>query len=212
MRTRNGDPEDGSEPRTVHVPLHPDGTPTGYLPSAANPAEWEVHVTWSEEGPRMWPSSVALVNTTGKPVTPEAWRRVKVGQAIRAARMQVDTLPTLLAFLGDGAASVGDWETAGTARRLAGEEAARLARFDGRRPQGAYDEEHYRDVGRVYTRLVDRGETQPVRQVLAEFHERGGPYADLRESTVKGWIRTAKAKGYITRTARPSRRRTEGGE
>lgn len=184
VATRNTGPETRSERFDVVVPLADDGSPTGYLPSDGHPSDWLVRVEFTVTPGRMWPSSAALVSTTEAAVTADMWRRVRIGDAISEARVQVELWGAVGALLGDsGLSDLVEDDDARTGRR--------------------YAPEHYREVGEVYNRAVDGGDAQPVQQVRRAFRTR---YPDLSETTVKGWIRTAKARGYITRTARQPRR------
>jgi len=147
--------------------------------------EWVARVGWKITKDALVPCEMTLANLNGRPVTPAQWRRVKPAEIIAASEAQIGIMALL-----------GTWSTDEShhkpARRL-------LELVDGADAAG---DERYLDVARIYSAAVGRGNKQPVKAVIRAFADRGHP---VKESTVRGWIRTAKQKGYITETARPSR-------
>ena len=65
-----------------------------------------------------------------------------------------------------------------------------------------YGPEHYRLVGQLYDAAVAASDPQPVQAVRRAMRR---TFPDLKETTVRGWIRTAKERGHITTRARKSR-------
>lgn len=173
----------------VDVPIGPDGGE-----GIPGKTEWVARVHWDMAFDRLVPVAVTLLSEAGGPVTPEQWRKVRPAEIIRAATDLV-TAGALLATL-----------SADEAQREAAEVLVDLAAGTER----GLGDAHYREVARVYALAVSTGDKAP-RQAVRRHFRRQYPerFGALKETTVRGWVRTAQGKDYIKQTARP-RRAQEG--
>jgi hypothetical protein len=152
------------------------------------------YVGW-QGGDRLVPVAMILRSTNSERLTPAQWRRLKPGEIISASRDQLEGGALLLSMSNDTDDRAG-------ARALLGAVPPGRATGTGDRDQ------HYAEVGRVYMEALKMSDTQPVQAVRTYFRKRYPErFATLKDTTVRGWVRTAKKKGYITATARPSRRK-----
>ncbi len=152
-------------------------------------------VGWQVTSRQAVPVAVTLRRTDGEAVSPAMWRRLKSSEIIAASRDLLEATGLLAQFSGD------------PELREAG---SRLLATMGEKPAAArYRPEHYAWVAAIYTKAVRAADTQPVQAVRREMRD---VFPDLSETTVKGWIRTARKRGLITTSARKSRAvRQDGG-
>lgn len=181
----------GSVP--VWVVLREDGGPREYLRDVdrePEPSEWACRVTWhlGEGAGRV--HAVELLAPDGEPITPTRWRWVRLGEVVRASRDALDALGHL-------------GQLSPQAREIAGQLLAALTLAGERDRSGGYTEEHFSAVADAYNVAVSLGDRYPVRATRKAFTEAKG--WEPSEATVKGWVRTCKDRGLITKTARPSR-------
>lgn len=170
------------------VPVDERGSPT------EPPGSFLVEVELSVRGVSIVATRLSLSSTDGGPVGPDEWRVVKIGTAIRAARERLE-----------GALDAGWYDEDPEARAW-----ARLLRTAMRLDDDPNASLYVR-VASVYTAAVRSGDSSPVQTVIRAMRS---DYPRLKESTVKGWIRTARVRGYIaTETrARPARGTTTSEE
>jgi len=168
---------------SIDIHLSPDGGE-----GQAGETEWLARVHWRVTPEGVVPVGMTLLNTAGLPITAEQWRRVKPATVLRASHDLVEAM----ALLGSLFPEQADRDAA----------AHLLDVVTTTNERSGYGEDHYRAVALVYSRAVKAGDKAPVQAVRRHFRK---GYPDLKESTVKGWIRTAKARGLITETARRRR-------
>lgn len=169
----------------VEIPVNADGG-EDYMGS---PSTLRAYVGWDlhldPATPLATPVSVTLRNTDGAPVTPAQWRRVKTSEIIAASR-------TFLTLVGEIGQVIGDAREASRAiLRALGD----VSEPEPRR----YGSDHYRRIADLYNTEVASANPQPVQTILRELHK---TIPGLKETTLRGWLRTAKARGHITKATR----------
>ncbi|GAA2520291.1 hypothetical protein [Rarobacter incanus] len=191
MADRNNTPENSSEQEDWPlIPIDEDG---GEAPPSAD-TELALRVEWTLTHGQLKPSSITLVNTRGGAVTPEQWRHIKIGELVQASR-----------YLLAAAGHLWQLSTDDATAHLHAKQLIDLAEPKSTSRSG-YPDAHYREVAEIYSGAARTQDTQPVKAVRREMRQRyPNLYSQLKETTVKGWIRTAKAKGYIAQTARQQR-------
>ena len=173
----------------LEVPVARDGG-EDHIGSTSNV---RAYVGWDLRADQAAPVALILRNRDGRTVTPAQWRGVKTSEIIEASRY-------LLRIAG----TIAGWseETAEASSRLltiAGDEQPRASK---------YEPEHYRQVAELYNAAVQASDPQPVQTVRRMMRQELG-LPNLKETTVRGWIRTAKARRHITTRARKPRREQE---
>lgn len=159
------------------------------------------------------PVAVMLRNTDGRPVTPAQWRKAKTSELIEACRDGLRIAAEIGSLSPDVFAALTRLFTGTPAEALTSDaraEAAalRAALSDDPKPKARkYPPGHYRRVADIYNAAVE-SDPQPVQAVRKAMRHEGFP--ELPETTVRGWIRTARDRGYITKRARISRVQAKG--
>lgn len=174
----------------VSVVLREDGGPREHLADVdrePEPSEWACRVTWNLAKDAAHVRAVELLAPNGESVTPKTWRWVRLGEVVQASR------DVLEAFGHIGLLSP-------QTREVSGQMLAALA---GDRDRSGYSPEHFSAVADAYNLAVSLGDRYPVRATRRALTE--AMRWEPSEATVKGWVRTCKARGLITTTARPSR-------
>ncbi|KQN94883.1 hypothetical protein [Arthrobacter sp. Leaf69] len=153
-------------------------------------APWEGTVTWSLDGETATPIAVELRSRNGQPVTPEAWRTVKVAAVIGETR---NRLNWIYGRISDVLAGKGNPEAATTAKAYADP----LAGTPRRGRRSIYDAAHFARVAGLYNAAVRSGDTRPVRTVA---HQLAATMEDpqlTKDNRVKAWVREARKRGLI---------------
>ena len=153
-------------------------------------APWEVTVTWAVEADTATPIAVDLRARNGQPVTPEAWRAVKVAAVIRETRARLGWQHERVAGI---LAGQGDTEAAVKAQR--GSDALSERPRPGRR--SIYDAAHYARVADLYKTAVQAGDTRPVRAVANQLAATLDDPQLTKDNRVKAWVREARKRGFI---------------
>lgn len=143
---------------------------------------WVVRITFTVSADGVAATGVELRSTDGSPVTSKTWQRVRVGYLIDEARRRMHWITPDLPAARGGLPS-------GPRRG---------------RPRD-YPDVFYRRVADIYN-TASRGGRRPLREVKKEFEGKespanGQPFVGLgerRDKRAQGWVRTAKALGYIT--------------
>lgn len=192
----------------VEVPVAEDGGED----HIGSRSDVRAYVGWDLQPDRVTPVAVVLRNADGSAVSPAQWRRLKSSEIIDAAR-------NMLRLSGEiGSWPPELWLAVGAVRQLltgssmdppfspeerAAAEVMLAALGDDDAPRDRkYGPEHYRLVGQLYDAAVAASDPQPVQAVRRAMRR---TFPDLKETTVRGWIRTAKERGHITTRARKSR-------
>lgn len=153
-------------------------------------APWEVTVSWVIEGESAIPVAVELRSRNGQPVTPEAWRKVKVAAVVRETRGRLKWLHSRVAEV---LSSEGNLKAADRAE--IGANALQPPARRGRR--SIYDAAHFARVAGLYEAAVSSGDTRPVRTVA---HQLAAAWQDpqlTKDNRVKAWVREARKRGLI---------------
>lgn len=153
-------------------------------------APWEVTVTWALEADSATPVAVELRARNGQPVSPDAWRAVKVAAVVRETRARLGWQHERVAGI---LAGQGDTEAAVKAQR--GSSALSERPRPGRR--SIYDAAHYARVADLYNAAVRAGDTRPVRTVA---HQLAATLKDpqlTKDNRVKAWVKGARKRGFI---------------
>jgi len=182
-----------AEAAVARLGMHPDAA-TAWKDlvsmSQDETAPWEATVTWAIEGETATPVAVELRSRNGQPVTPEAWRTVKVAAVVRETRNRLEWLHTRVAEVLSGE---GDPESAATANL--GANALKLPARRGRR--SIYDAAHYARVADLYNAAVSSGDTRPVRTIAHQLAATIDDPQLTKDNRVKAWVREARKRGLI---------------
>ncbi|MGY3378674.1 hypothetical protein ACVWYS_000631 [Arthrobacter sp. TE12231] len=153
-------------------------------------APWEATVTWALDGETATPIAVELRSRNGQPVTPEAWRTVKVAAVIGETRNRLNWIYGRVSQVLE---AEGNPEAATTAQVYADP----LADTPRRGRRSIYDAAHFARVAGLYNAAASSGDTRPVRTVA---HQLAASMEDpqlTKDNRVKAWVREARKRGLI---------------
>lgn len=153
-------------------------------------APWEATVTWAIDGETATPVAVELRSRNGQPVTPEAWRTVKVAAVISETRHR---LGWTYERVSDVLAGKGNAEAAAKAQALTDP----LADSPRRGRRSIYDAAHFARVAGLYNAAVSSGDTRPVRTVAHQLAATIDDPQLTKDNRVKAWVREARKRGLI---------------
>ncbi|WOH17697.1 hypothetical protein IRJ34_15280 [Paenarthrobacter sp. GOM3] len=153
-------------------------------------APWEATVTWALDDETATPIAVELRSRKGHPVTPEAWRTVKVAAVIGETRNRLNWIYGRASQVLEGK---GNPEVAAMAQAYADP----LVDTPRRGRRSIYDAAHFARVAGLYEAAVSAGDTRPVRTVA---HQLAATMQDpqlTKDNRVKAWVREARKRGLI---------------
>ncbi|MEE2528302.1 hypothetical protein V1639_04555 [Pseudarthrobacter sp. J75] len=153
-------------------------------------APWETTVTWAIDGETATPVAVELRSRNGQPVTPEAWRAVKVAAVVSETR---NRLGWTYERVSEVLAGKGKADAAAAAQAYADP----LQDIPRRGRRSIYDAAHFERVAGLYNAAASSGDTRPVRTVA---HQLAAAMQDpqlTKDNRVKAWVREARKRGLI---------------